>query len=83
MTRRGDTLIEVMLSISIFAVVALLTINLMNGGINTAQRTLEVAMARNEIDAQAEALRFIHHSYVAERQMNSDESSFRYIWSKY
>ena len=80
MTRRGDTLIEVMLSISIFAVVALLTINLMNGGINTAQRTLEVAMARNEIDAQAEALRFIHHSYVAERQMNSDESSFRYIW---
>ena len=43
MTRRGDTLIEVMLSISIFAVVALLSVNLMNDGINTAQRTLEVA----------------------------------------
>lgn len=82
MTRRGDTLIEVMLSISIFAVVALLSINLMNDGINTAQRTLEVAMARNEIDAQAEALRFIHHSYVAERQMTTDESNFRYLWSK-
>ena len=81
MTRRGDTLIEVMLSISIFAVVALLTINLMNDGINTAQRTLEVAMARNEIDAQAEALRFIHHSYVAERQMTSDESNFKYLWN--
>ena len=80
MVRRGDTLIEVMLSISIFAVVALLTINLMNDGINTAQRTLEVAMARNEIDAQAEALRFIHHSYVAERQMSSDESNFKYLW---
>jgi prepilin-type N-terminal cleavage/methylation domain-containing protein len=82
MTRRGDTLIEVMLSISIFAVVALLTINLMNDGINTAQRTLEVAMARNEIDAQAEALRFIHHSYVAERQMTSDESDFKYLWKQ-
>jgi len=82
MTRRGDTLIEVMLSISIFAVVALLSINLMNDGINTAQRTLEVAMARNEIDAQAEALRFIHHSYVAERQMTTDESNFSYLWNK-
>ena len=82
MTKRGDTLIEVMLSISIFAVVALLSVNLMNDGINTAQRTLEVAMARNEIDAQAEALRFIHHSYVAERQMTSDESNFKYLWNK-
>lgn len=82
MTRRGDTLIEVMLSISIFAVVALLSVNLMNDGINTAQRTLEVAMARNEIDAQAEALRFIHHSYVAERQMTAGESNFKYLWEK-
>lgn len=79
-TLRGDTLIEVMLSISVFAVVALLTINLMNDGINTAQRTLETAMARNEIDAQAEALRFIHQSYVAERQKTSSESGFKHLW---
>ena len=61
-SKRGDTLIEVMLSISIFAFVAMLTINMMNDGINTAQRTLEAEMARNEIDAQAEALRFIHNN---------------------
>ena len=79
-TLRGDTLIEVMLSISVFAVVALLAINMMNDGINTAQRTLETAMARNEIDAQAESLRFIHQSYVAERQKTSNESGFKQLW---
>ncbi len=79
-TLRGDTLIEVMLSISVFAVVALLSINMMNDGINTAQRTLETAMARNEIDAQAEALRFIHQSYVAERQKTTNESGFKRLW---
>lgn len=77
-SRRGDTLIEVMLSISIFAMVSLLTINMMNDGINTAQRTLEAEMARNEIDGQAEALRYIHNNYVAERNM--DSSQFRKAW---
>jgi len=80
--KRGDTLIEVMLSISIFALVAMITINMMNNGINTAQRTLEAEMARNEIDAQAEALRFIHNNYVAERQKLEDQSQFRKIWAK-
>lgn len=81
-SKRGDTLIEVMLSISIFAFVAMLTINMMNDGINTAQRTLEAEMARNEIDAQAEALRYIHNNYVSERQKLESESQFRTIWNK-
>lgn len=82
MAKRGDTLIEVMLSISIFALVAMITINMMNSGINTAQRTLEAEMARNEIDAQAEALRFVHNNYVAERQKLAKDSQFRAIWNK-
>lgn len=81
-SRRGDTLIEVMLSISIFSLVAMITINMMNDGINTAQRTLEAEMARNEIDAQAEGLRFIHNNYVAERQKLESDSQFRAIWNK-
>lgn len=80
--KRGDTLIEVMLSIAIFALVAMITINMMNDGINTAQRTLEAEMARNEIDAQAEALRFIHNSYVSERQESEAQSQFRKVWNK-
>ena len=79
--RHGDTLVEVMFSISIFAFVAMITINMMNDGINTAQRTLEAQMARNEIDAQAEALRFVHNSYVADRQKTNSASQFRTIWS--
>jgi hypothetical protein len=35
-------------------------------------------MARNEIDGQAEALRYIHNNYVAERNM--DNSQFRAAW---
>ncbi len=81
-TRHGDTLIEVMLSIAIFALVAMVTINLMNDGLNTAQRTLESEMARNEIDAQAEALRFIHNNYVSERQKSENYSQFRKAWNK-
>ena len=79
--RHGDTLIEVMMAISIFSFIAMLSINMMNDGINTAQRTLESEMARNEIDAQAEALRFIHNSYVAEREKSADASQFRGIWN--
>ena len=39
--KHGDTIVEVMLSIAIFSAVAMLTINLMNRGLNTAQTTLE------------------------------------------
>ena len=78
--KRGDTIIEVMMAIAIFALLSILTINLMNSGINNAQRTLEFTMARNEIDNQAEALRYIHQSYVAERQLDKSASEFRKLW---
>ena len=78
--KHGDTIIEVMMALAVFAVLAIITVNLMNSGINNAQRTLEYTMARNEIDSQAEALRYIHQSYVAERQLDSDNSQFRRLW---
>ncbi len=78
--KRGDTIIEVMIAIAIFALIAIISINLMNSGINDAQRTLEFTMARNEVDNQAEALRYIHHSYIAERQLDKKSSQFRSLW---
>ena len=78
--KHGDTLIEVTLCIAIFSLVAVLSLNLMNNGVSNAQRTLEITMARNEIDAQAEALRYIHSSYVAERQLSHSQSQFRKLW---
>ncbi|MFV0484722.1 MAG: type II secretion system protein [Candidatus Saccharimonadales bacterium] len=80
--KRGDTLIEVMFSITIFALIAVITVNLMNGGVYTAQKSLEVTMARNEIDAQAEALRFIQNSYLSEKAATSGSKQFSSLWKK-
>ena len=63
---KGDTLVEVMFAVGIFGAVAIGAISLMNKGVNTSQTTLETTMARQEVDAQTEALRFIHGAFVAE-----------------
>ncbi len=88
-TRRGDTLIEVMFAVGIFGLAAVGTISLMNRGLATAQSTLESTMARQEVDAQAEALRFIHDAYLSEPYTKTDEeeeincsniTSYRELW---
>lgn len=81
-SRRGDTLIEVLFSITVFALIAVISINLMNSGVATAQATLEVTMARNEIDAQAEALRFIQNGYLAEKEHETANKRFTRIWEE-
>ena len=68
-TKRGDTIIEVMFAIAVFCLVAVISISMMNRGVAQAESSLEVVTARNEINAQAEALRFIHSSYIAERTL--------------
>ncbi len=65
-TRRGDTIVEVMFAFAIFSLVAIITVTMMNLGVAAAERSLEVTVVRNEMNAQVEALRFIHSSYVAE-----------------
>jgi hypothetical protein len=54
----------------------------MNKGVATAQSSLEVVMARNEIDSQAEALRFIHSGFLAERELDSSKQQFVELWRK-
>lgn len=61
----GDTLIEVMFAIAVFSLVAVGAVSIMNQGANTAQRALEITLVRQQIDAQAEALRFLNASYIA------------------
>jgi len=69
---RGDTLVEVLFAIAIFSLVAVGGLAIMNQGAATSQRALEITMVRNEIDAQAETLRFLNASYVAAYQLNGD-----------
>lgn len=65
-TKRGDTIIEVMFAIAVFCLVSVISIAMMNRGVNSAEAALETVVARNELNAQAEALRFIHSSYISE-----------------
>jgi type II secretory pathway pseudopilin PulG len=61
---RGDTIIEVVVSFAIFSSVAVVALALMNQGLVSAQKSLEITQVRQQIDAQAETLRFMHHNYV-------------------
>lgn len=67
--KRGDTIIEVMFAIAIFCLVAVISISLMNNGIASAENSLEAVTVRNELNAQAEAIRFIHSSYLSEMNL--------------
>jgi type II secretory pathway pseudopilin PulG len=66
----GDTLIEVLFAVAIFAMVAVGSLTLMNQGTAAAQRSLEITLVRQQIDAQAEAIRYVHQAYVAAFQKN-------------
>ena len=88
--RKGDTLIEVMFSVAIFGLVAIGAISLMNRGLASVQNNLETTMARQEIDTQAEALRFIHSAYLTEQKTTEpaategaepiQTNNFRNLW---
>lgn len=63
--QRGDTLIEVLLAVSVFALVVVGALSLMNQGTATSTRSLQITLVRQEMDNQAETLRFLSSSYVA------------------
>lgn len=71
--KRGDTIVEVMFAIAVFCLVAVISIAMMNTGVSRAESSLELVTARNELNAQAEALRFIHSSYISELTLPTEE----------
>ncbi len=80
MVRKGDTLIEVTLAVGIFSMVAVAIVAVMSSGTSGAQTSLETTLAREEIDAEAEALRFIQSAYISDK--NSDDKRFPDLWEK-
>lgn len=72
---RGDTIIEVLFAITVFSMVAIAGLSIMNQGTASAQRSLEVTLARHQMDAQAEAIRFIYDAYMAEYAESVDSYS--------
>ncbi len=63
-SERGDTIIEVLFAITVFSLVVVSGLSLMNQGTAASQRSLELTLVRQEVDSQAEVLRFMHDSYV-------------------
>lgn len=61
---RGDTIIEVIFAVAIFSFVAISSLTIMNQGIAIGERALEITLVRQQVHAQAEALRFIHEARV-------------------
>lgn len=57
---RGDTLVEVLLGVTVFSMVAVITMDIMNRGMSIAQQSLETTLVRQQVDAQAEMLRYAH-----------------------
>ena len=86
--RSGDTLIEVTLAVGIFSLVAIAVVAVVNGSTSGAQTALETTLAREEIDTQAEALRFIQSSYINSNTIGetTDESNpefkFKMLWEE-
>lgn len=64
--RRGDTLIEVLFAITIFSLISISTMVIMNSSTNAIESNLEETIVRAEVDAQADAIRFIHDAYLSE-----------------
>ena len=56
--QRGDTIVEVMVAFAVFTLVAMGAITVMNRGIQMTERSLEITLVRQQIDAQAEILRY-------------------------
>ena len=80
--KRGDTLIEVTFAIAVFCLVSAITMMVMNSDLAAMQATMELTMARNEIDAQAEAIRFIHNNYNSERELVEEKRIYENLWLK-
>lgn len=65
--RKGDTMIEVLLAVTVFSIVAVSGLTIMNQGAAAAQRSLEITLVRQQMDAQAETLRFMYDAALAQK----------------
>lgn len=80
MVRKGDTLIEVCIAIGIFSLIAIGVASVMSSGTAGSQTALETTLTREEIDTQAEAIRFVHSAYMASKNVSS--TAYTSLWNE-
>ena len=71
-----------MFAVAIFGAVAIVAIQIMNRGTVTAQAAIEAQQARNEMDAQVAAIKFIHDGFLAERGYPEGVRQFETLWDE-
>lgn len=62
---RGDTIIEVIVAVALFSSVLIMTFTSLNKSSAAALQTYEISQVNEQLDAQAQTLRFLHESYVS------------------
>jgi type II secretory pathway pseudopilin PulG len=77
---QGDTIIEVIFAVAIFSFVAISCLTIMNQGIAVGERALELTLVRQQISAQAEALRFIHEASLSS---NDPSNPHAVTWGRF
>lgn len=84
MAKKGDTLVEVCIAIGIFSLIAIGVASVMSSGTASSQTALETTLTREEIDSQADALRFVHEAYMNAKNSSADLQNDPYykIWKK-
>jgi hypothetical protein len=70
----------VIFAVLIFSIIIIVVTGMMNRGLTTVQAAAERTAAADERNAQAEALRFIHSGWTAERQNNPATWQFQQLW---
>lgn len=63
--QKGDTLIEVLFAFAVLSLVVVGALSIMNRGTDTAEQSFETTLVRQQVDGQANVLRYLHDSYVA------------------
>jgi type II secretory pathway pseudopilin PulG len=83
-TRYGDTIVEAVIAIAIYSIVAVLALGAMNSGLKSAQKNLESTMSRAAVDSQVDSLRYIYENYlVALNTTSPDSEYFKNIWEQH
>ena len=70
--KKGDTLIEVMFAVAVFSMIMVIGIGAMNGGMARMQASLQLSLARDVMNSQAEALRYINNIYLEKYTKGGD-----------
>lgn len=79
--QRGDTIVEVMFAVAVFALVAVGCMAIMNKGTAMAERSLETTLVREQIDAQAATIRYIHQAYINNYQKGVTPTGVAKQWT--